>query len=146
MSQALIAALVFTAALLVTHAYFLLGSVPLLVLKHDTPTDSRFVRSFFNTYYLLATYTASATAVCLAFAGRSSLAAGAAGLALLAVILRRTVVPKMDALHAQLSGSDTGSVAAFRRIHMTAILLNLAQLMLIVWSLISASIQSRAGV
>lgn len=41
----------FTVALLVTTAYFLLGSVPLLVLKHDTPLDSRFLRGCFNTYY-----------------------------------------------------------------------------------------------
>ena len=51
MSAPLIAALFFTVALLVTTAYFILGSVPLLILKHDTPKDSRFVRGFFNTYY-----------------------------------------------------------------------------------------------
>ena len=58
MPAALIAALFFTVALLVTHAYFLLGSVPLLILKHDTPMDASFVRSFFNTYYLAAMYIA----------------------------------------------------------------------------------------
>jgi len=33
----MIAALAFTVALLVTTTYFILGSIPLLVLKHDTP-------------------------------------------------------------------------------------------------------------
>ena len=42
MSAALIAALIFTVALLVTTAYFLMGSVPLLILKHDTVLDARF--------------------------------------------------------------------------------------------------------
>ena len=48
MSAALIAALVFTVALLVITTYFIFGSVPLLILKHDTPMDSRFVQGFFG--------------------------------------------------------------------------------------------------
>jgi len=145
MSAALIAALFFTVALLVTTAYFLLGSVPLLVLKHDTPLDSRFVRGFFNTYYLAAIFTASATAVSYVLAGRPLIAAGAAALALLAIGMRRTVIPKMDTLRAQIQDGATVSISAFRRIHVAAILVNLAQLVLIVWSLIAASLQSRAG-
>lgn len=51
MSAALIAALFFTVALLVTTLYLILGAIPLLVLKHDTLLDARFVRGFFNLYY-----------------------------------------------------------------------------------------------
>ena len=145
MSAALITALFFTVALLVTHAYFLLGSVPLLILKHDTPMDARFVRGFFNTYYLAAMYTASATAVSLSLSGRLALAAGAATLALLAALLRRTIIPKMDTLRAQMPASETNTIPEFRRMHVAAILANLAQLVLIVWSLIATSLQSRAG-
>jgi hypothetical protein len=50
MSAALVAAIVFTVALLVVTAYFIMGSVPLLILRHDTPMDGRFVRAFFNTH------------------------------------------------------------------------------------------------
>ena len=139
MSAALLIALFFTVALLVTTAYFLLGSVPLLVLKHDTPMDSRFVRGFFNTYYLAAMFTAGATALSYAFAGRPVLAAGAASLALLATLLRRSVIPRMDSLRAQIEVSETSAISAFRRMHVTAILINLAQLVVIVWSLIAAS-------
>lgn len=139
MSAALIAALFFTVALLVTHAYFLLGSVPLLVLKHDTPMDARFVRGFFNTYYLAAMVTAGATAVSLALAGRLALAAGSAALALLATLLRRKVIPTMDSLRDQFEASGASAIPAFRRMHVAAILANLAQLVLIVWSLIAAS-------
>ena len=139
MSAALLIALFFTVALLVTTAYFLLGSVPLLVLKHDTPMDSRFVRGFFNTYYLAAMFTAGATALSYAFAGRPVLAAGAASLALLATLLRRNVIPRMDSLRAQIEASEVSAIAAFRRMHVTAILINLAQLVVIVWSLIAAS-------
>lgn len=97
MSAALIAALFFTVALLVTTAYFIMGSLPLLILKHDTPVDSGFVRGFFNTYYLAAMFTAGATSVSYAFAARPIFAAGAAALALLAAILRRKVIPWTEA-------------------------------------------------
>lgn len=140
MSAALIAAILFTVALLVITAYFLMGSVPLLILKHDTPLDSHFVRGFFNTYYRAAMFAASATAVSYAFAGRLALAAGAAGLALLATLLRRKVIPRMDSLRSRIEASETSSIAEFRRIHVAAILINLAQLVLIVWSLTTLSL------
>ena len=89
MSAAMIAALFFTVALLVTTTYFILGSIPLLVLKHDTPLDAHFVRGFFNIYYRAAVVTAGATSISYAFAGRPALATGAAALALLAVFLRK---------------------------------------------------------
>jgi hypothetical protein len=141
MSAALIAALFFTVALLVTHAYFLLGSVPLLVLKHDIPMDARFVRGFFNTYYLAGMFTASATAASYALAGRPAFAAGAAALALLASILRRLVIPKMDSLEVQIQASGPSAITTFRRIHGAAILANLAQLVLVIWGLIALSLQ-----
>jgi hypothetical protein len=137
MTAALIVALFFTVALLVTTAYFLLGSVPLLILKHDTPLDSRFVRGFFRIYYLAAMVTASATAVSYAFAGRLVFAAGAAGLAVLAVVLRRHILPRMELLGAQIQTSDPTAIAGFRRTHLTAILVNVLQLVLIVWSLVA---------
>jgi len=140
MSAVLIAALVFTVILLVVTAYFLLGSVPLLILKHDTPLDSRFVRSFFNTYYLAAIFAASATALSYALAGRLAFAAGAASLALLAVVLRGKVIPRMDAVQAQIQVSGADAISRFRRTHVTAILINLAQLVLIVWSLTTLSL------
>jgi hypothetical protein len=139
MSAALIAALFFTVALLVVTAYFLLGSVPLLTLAHDTPMDSRFVRSFFNIYYLAAMCTAGATALSCALAGRASLAAGAAALVLVAALMRRQIIPKMEALGAQIPVGEGQAVRAFRRTHLTAIAVNLAQLVVIVWTLIAAS-------
>jgi len=139
-SAALIAALIFTVVLLVITAYFIMGSVPLLILKHDTPLDSRFIRGFFNTYYLAAIFAASATGVSYAFAGKPSFAAGATSLALLAVFLRGKVIPKMDSLRSEIQVSGTDAVAAFRRTHLTAIAINLAQLVLIVWSLTTLSV------
>lgn len=135
MSGTMIAALAFTVALLVTTLYFILGSIPLLVLKHDTPLDARFVRGFFNIYYVAAIATAGATSISYALAGRPALSAGAAALALLAVILRRLIIPKMDALGTRIGSSDMNAIAGFRKTHVTAIAINIGQLAAIVWSL-----------
>jgi hypothetical protein len=143
MSAALILALFFTVALLAITAYFIMGSVPLLILKHDTPMDSRFVRGFFNTYYRAAIFTAGATAVSYALAGRPVFAAGAAVFALLAIVLRRLVIPKMDSLHAKLQVGETNAIPRFRRVQVTAILVNLAQLVVTVWSLVEVSVQMK---
>ena len=135
MPGAMIAALFFTVALLVTTTYFILGSIPLLVLKHDTPLDARFVRGFFNIYYRAAVITASATAISYALAGRAALSIGAAVLALIALALRKSVIPKMDALGAQIESSPMDAIPGFRKTHLTAIAINIAQLVAIVWSL-----------
>jgi len=54
-------ALFFTVALLAITAYFLLGSVPLLILKHDNPVDSSFIRSFYITCFRMAIVAATGT-------------------------------------------------------------------------------------
>lgn len=135
MSAAMIAALVFAVALLVTTAYFVMGSIPLLVLKHDTPLDARFVRGFFNTYYVAAFVSATATSISFALAGRAGLAAGAAVLALIALGLRQKVIPKMDSLGAEIQSNAMDAIPGFRRTHIAAILFNVVQLVAIVWSL-----------
>ena len=48
----LIVALISTVVLLVWMGFFMMGSLPLLILKHDTPVDSRFIRGLFNVYYV----------------------------------------------------------------------------------------------
>lgn len=139
MSGAIIAALFFTVALLVTTAYFIMGSIPLLVLRHDTPLDARFVRGFFNIYYVAAFIAATAASVSYAIAGRFGVAVGAAALALLALVLRRMVIPKMDALGARIGTDYMDAIPGFRKLHVAAIALNIVQLVAIVWSLIASS-------
>ena len=67
-------ALVFTVALLAISAYFLIGGLPLLILKHDVPLDARFVRRFFEVYYLAAFWAAAGASVSYALweIGRAS--------------------------------------------------------------------------
>ncbi|MEJ8811091.1 hypothetical protein WKW77_08420 [Variovorax ureilyticus] len=143
MSAPLIAALFFTVALLVITTYFIFGSVPLLILKHDTPMDSRFVQGFFDTYYRIAMFAAGATAVSYVLAGRPAFAAEAAALAVLAIALRRKIVSKMNAVRDQMQVDAAGAIRAFRHVHIAAISINLVQLVLIVWTLIAVSMAQR---
>ena len=93
-------ALFFTVALMAITAYFLLGSVPLLTLKHDNPIDGPFVRSFYITYFKMAFVVALATAVSYGLAGRPVFAVGAAAIAALTWWVRFHFVPRMDRLSA----------------------------------------------
>ena len=137
MPAPLIAALIFTVALLVTTAYFIMGSIPLLILKHDTPLDARFVRGFFDLYYKAAFATALATAVSFALAARPAFALGAAALAAIAMVLRRHIIPKMEQLGTQIQSNDMDAIPGFRKTHATAIAVNVVQLGVIVCSLVA---------
>jgi len=134
------AALFFTVALLVTTAYFLMGGLPLLILKHDTPLDSRFVRGFFNVYFLAAMATAAGTAISYAFLGRPGFAVGAAALGLAAAGLRQNMLPKLDRLRLQIVADDAAAIRRFQKIHLSLLLSNLLQLVLLVWSLTKLSL------
>jgi hypothetical protein len=129
----------FTVALLVTTAYFLLGGLPLLVLKHDEPLDARFIRSFFDLYYKAAFGAAVGVAVSYALWGRLLLAFGAAALAGIVVVLRRQLIPAMQQLGSEIEANAEGAVKRFRRLHGTALLVNLCQLVLVVWGTIQLS-------
>ena len=143
MTPTLALALVCTVLLIVVTAYFFMGSVPLLVLRHDTNMDAWFVRRFFGVYYATVAVIAGATAIAYAFAGRVAFAAGAAALVLLAAAMRRTILPRMVALGERIVVDGTPAIARFRRMHVAAIAVNLAQLVAIVWTLIAVSMQMR---
>ena len=135
MSGAIYVALFFTVALLVVTAYSLLGALPLLILKHDTPLDSRFIRAFFNTYYLVAMVVAAGASVSYVFSARPLFATGAAAIALLAAFLRARLINTMDVLRVQIQASDAGAIRKFRRLHIGALLINFAQLVVVLSSL-----------
>ena len=139
MSAPLIIALIATVALFATTAYFLFGSVPLLVLRHDTPMDARFVRGFFNTYYRTVAGAAGVAAIGYAISGRLPIGAGAAALAILAIVLRHLFIPKMEALGAEMQEAGASAISRFRRIHIAAIAINFLQLVSIVATLILAT-------
>jgi len=129
----------FTVVLLVTTAYFLLGGLPLLVLKHDEALDARFVRGFFSLYYKAAFWAALGAAVSYALWGRLVLALGAAALAATALVLRRKILPVMQQVGSDIEVNAEGAVRRFRKIHGLALLVNFAQLVLVVSGIIQLS-------
>jgi mitochondrial fission protein ELM1 len=128
-------ALFFTVALLAVTAYFLLGSVPLLTLKHDNPMDARFIRSFYITYYRIAFLAAVGTTISYTLAGRPAFAIGAAAIAILTLLLRNKFIPMMDLLAPRIVADHVDAIPAFRKIHKSAILINTSQLLAILGSL-----------
>ena len=132
-------AFIFTVALIVFTAYFLLGGLPLLVLKHDVPLDARFVRAFFNVYYKVAFWAAIGAAISYAVWGRVAFALGAAGIAVLVSVLRKRFLRAMEDVGAQIDGSNTEPIRRFRRMHGAALLINVAVLAVLVWGTIRLS-------
>lgn len=120
----LIAALIATVLMLVWMGFFMLGSLPLLILKHDTPVDARFIRGLFNVYYTAVMLTASAGALGYALYGRRDIALTVGAIALLAFAGRRWIVGHMDALRGTMTPEDAAGIRRFRRLHITGMLLN----------------------
>jgi hypothetical protein len=141
LSPAIYCAFFFTVALLVTTAYFLMGGLPLLILKHDVPLDSRFIRSFFNLYYRLAM--AFSLLACLSYIGWAKwpFAWGAGVIVGVSWLLRKFFLRKMDGLGARIHANDADAILEFRRVHALALLINLAQLVVIVGSMVKLTKQ-----
>jgi hypothetical protein len=129
------AALFFTVAMLAVTTYFLLGSIPLLILKHDNTMDAKFIRSFYITYFKFAIVVAMGGTFCYVLAARPLLALGAAAIATLTLILRYKFIPQMDQLGAAIQGNNLMAIPDFRKIHKTAIYINTTQLLTLLGSL-----------
>ena len=132
-------AVFFTVAMMITAGYFLLGGLPLLILQHDTPLDARFVRGFFRVYCKAALYSAAGATAGFALWGRVPFALGALVMALLAVVIRRTLLPAMQNLEPRMLAQESTAVGAFRRLHVALLCINLAQLAVIVWGVTQIS-------
>ncbi|MDM0056545.1 hypothetical protein [Variovorax fucosicus] len=131
----IVIALITTVILLVWMGFFMMGSLPLLVLKHDTPLDSRFIRGLFNVYYVAVMLTASAAALSYAWCGKPAFSLGMAFIAALAFALRRwIIIPRMDTLRHTIPAIDT-SIFRFRQLHIAGMMLNMVQLGTVAWAL-----------
>ncbi len=139
MNWGIYGAFFFTVALLFFTAYFLLGGLPLLILKHDVPLDAKFVKAFFNVYYRVAFWAALGGAVSYAVWGRFAFAAGGACIAAVVAILRKYFLRAMDDIGSRIAGDDSEPVRRFRRMHGAALLFNLALLVVLVWGTIQLS-------
>ncbi len=124
-------ALVATVLMLMSLGFFVLGSTPLLILKHDVPMDSKVVRQVFHYCYRLVAVMAAAASLGFALQGRFELALFLVGIAGLALTLRHWILKRMDELRSTMHDGDTEAIRKFRRLHVTGIGVNLAQLVVI---------------
>jgi len=128
--------LFFTVAMLAVTTYFLFGSIPLLVLKHDNNMDSKFIRAFYITYFKIAIVVSTAAAISYAAALRPLMTLLASTIAILTLVLRFKFIPQMDRFGSAIrEDNNLMAIPQFRKIHKTAITLNLAQLITVLGSL-----------
>lgn len=121
--------------LLVWMGFFMLGSLPLMILKHDTPMDARFIRGLFDVYYKAVITVAIAGAIAHAVGQRTVTSIGLAVIACIALVSRQMILSRMDGLRQTMTPTDADGIRSFRKLHVTGMALNFAQLALIGFSL-----------
>ena len=122
--------------MLAVTTYFLFGSIPLLILKHDNTMDSKFIRAFYITYFKIAIVVSTAAAISYAAALHPLMALLASAIAILTLVLRFKFIPQMDQIGSAIrEDNKLMAIPQFRKIHKTAITLNLAQLITVLGSL-----------
>lgn len=114
--------------LLVWMGFFMLGSLPLMVLKHDTPLDARFIRGLFDVYYKAVMVTAAVATLAHALAGRWVTMVELALVCAVAYASSRAILSRMDMLRATMTPADTAAIRSFRQLHVLGMVLNLVQL------------------
>ena len=114
--------------LLVWMGFFMLGSLPLMILKHDTPLDARFIRGLFDVYYKAVMVVAAAGVLAHALALRPLTTAGMAAVGGVAWWSRRVILSRMDSLRATMTADDAAGIRQFRKLHVLGMGLNVAQL------------------
>ena len=117
--------------LLVWMGFFMLGSLPLMILRHDTPLDARFIRGLFDVYYQPVMVAAAAGTLAHVLAHRPVTAIGLMIVGLVALASRRIILGRMDRLRAAMSPTDSAAIRQFRAWHVTGMALNVAQLIAI---------------
>jgi hypothetical protein len=114
--------------LLVWMGFFMFGSLPLMILKHDTPLDARFIRGLFDVYYKAVMVTGAVGVIANAVAERPAIAVGMALIALIAFFSRRNILGRMDELRAAMTATDASRIRKFRSLHVWGMVLNVVQL------------------
>ena len=121
--------------LLFPMVVFMLASPPLLILKHDTPVDGRFIRGLFNVYYIIVITIATAGTAGWALMGRGVVAFAMGGLVVFVFGLRRWMISNMDKLRCAMTRGDFMAVPRFRRLHIAGMILNVVQLGTVAWGM-----------
>ncbi|MET0312375.1 MAG: hypothetical protein ABW051_10020 [Burkholderiaceae bacterium] len=121
--------------LLVWMGFFQLGSLPLMILKHDTPLDARFIRGLFDVYYKAVLTVGVAGILTHALAHRPWTTVGMVAICAIAWLSRRLIVSRMDAIRAVMTPEDAVRIREFRKLHVMGMVLNFVQLLAICFTL-----------
>lgn len=119
----------FAVLLLFWMGFFTLGSLPLLVLKHDTLLDARFIRGLFDVYYKAVMTVSTGGAITYAVAWHPFSSAMMCVVFLIAYGSRRFILPRMDRLRARVDPMPTANSRTFRRLHIAGMAMNFTQLL-----------------
>ena len=110
--------------------FSVLGSTPLLILRHDVPMDGRFIRQVFHYCYRVVAVFAITATLAHIVSQRMVLAIGLGVIAVLALTLHRWLLGRMDTLRLTMyqGSGDPLAIRRFRQLHAGAIGVNFAQL------------------
>jgi hypothetical protein len=98
--------------------------------------DSKFIRSFYITYFKFAIVVSTAAAISYAAAFRPIQAMGAFAIAILTLVLRFKLIPQLEQRGSEIrEDRNLMAIPEFRKIHRNAITLNFAQLITVLGSL-----------
>ncbi len=120
-----IIALVSYVALLGWMAYFIVGGLPLLILKHEHHVDARFVRGFFDVHYLVLVSIAMIGALSSALSERILMALAIGAIGLIGFTARHLLLARMDQLRSSMTALDAMAKKQFRKLQLTGIILTL---------------------
>ena len=119
-------ALVSTVLLLMSLGFSVLGTTPLLVLKHLQPMDSRVIRQVFHYCYRIIAVIALAACLGNALENRMGLSVYTGMMALWVLVLHRWMLARMDALRTLMQAGASDAVRRFRFVHALGVLMNMA--------------------
>ncbi len=110
--------------------FSVLGSTPLLILRHDVPMDGRFIRQVFHYCYRVVAVFAITATIAHTASERIGLAVGLGAIALLALAMHQWLLRRLDTLRLTMyeGSGDPLAIRRFRQLHAGAIGLNFAQL------------------
>jgi hypothetical protein len=126
-----------TIALLFWMGISVMGSSALLVLKHNSPSDARFVRGLFNVTYVAVIVLALVGVGANVYAGYRDSVIRLLILALCDALMRQWLVSRMDRLRLHGGQQARFDKRGFRRLHLTGIAVNVGQIVVPVLGLLS---------
>lgn len=119
--------------------YFILGGLPLLILKYDHPSDARLIRGFFDVHYIVSMCIAVVGTLANVLSDRPVLAAAIACVGLTGFTARSMIVSRLDGLRSTIDATNAPAMRRFRRLHLTGMAINVLLIAGMIWALAASS-------